>query len=98
MAKEEAKKAEKAKDRRPQALKRDLQNEKRRLRNRAYRSSVRTSIRHLEEAIEQGDQGLAKERLNATYSLLDKGVQRGIFKLNTASRTKSRLTARIVAK
>ncbi len=97
MAKEAADK-KKPKEKRPQALKRDLQNEKSRLRNRAFKSSVRTSIRHLDEAIEQGDAAAAKERLNATYSLLDKGVKRGVYKLNTASRTKSRLTARLVAK
>lgn len=97
MAKEEAqkKKADKAKERRPTALKRDIQNEKRRLRNRSFKSSVRTSIRHLDAAIEAGDAEQAKERLNAAYSLMDKGVQRGIFKRNTASRTKSRLAARL---
>lgn len=91
MAKEEAKKT---KERRPTAQKRDIQNEKRRLRNRAFRSSVRTSIRHLEEAIEKGDEALTKERLSTAYSLMDKGVKRGVFKINTANRTKSRLAAR----
>lgn len=102
MAKEEAekkkpekKKEEKGKERRPTALKRDDQNEKTRLRNRAFRSSVRTSIRQLDAAIEAGEADQAKARLNETYSLMDRGVQRGIFKLNTARRTKSRLAARV---
>lgn len=92
------KKAEKAQEKRPTALKRDDQNEKQRLRNRAFKSSVRTSIRKLQEAIEAGDEDLAKNCLNETYSMMDKGVKRGIFKNNTASRTKSRLAARLAAK
>jgi len=95
MAKEKDDKKKAAKERRPTALKRDDQNEKARLRNRSFKSSVRTSIRHLEEAIEKGDKVLAKERLDITYSLMDKGVKRGVFKRNTASRTKSRLAARV---
>lgn len=92
MAKEEAKKVK-----RPTALKRDLQNEKRRLRNKIYKSRVRTAIRSLEEAIGKGDKAETQVKLNETYSLLDKCVKGGVFKLNKASRTKSRLAARALA-
>lgn len=93
MAKEPEKK--KAKERRPQALKRDMQGEKRRMRNRIFKSQVRTAIRHLDDAIAKKDEKGAKERLDAAYSLMDKGVKRGVFKVNKASRTKSRLAARL---
>lgn len=95
MAKEAADKKEKAKVKRPTALKRDLQNEKARLRNRAFKSQVRTAIRHLEDSLEKNDSTAAKEQLNTAYSLMDKGVKRGVFKLNKAIRTKSRLAARV---
>lgn len=93
MAKEEEK--NKMKERRPSAQKRDLQNEKNRLRNKAFKSSVRTAVRHFEETLAKNDPAATQESLNKVYSMMDKGVQRGTFKLNKASRTKARLTARL---
>jgi len=93
-----AKEADKNKKvKRPTPLKRDLQSEKRRLINKAFRSEARTTIRGLEEAIAKKDADQAKERLNAVFSIMDKGVKKGIFKVNTAGRTKARLTARTAA-
>ncbi len=92
MAKEEKK------EKRPTALKRDLQNEKRRLRNKTFKSRVRTAIRHFEESLSKEDPSLRQNCLNEVYSLMDKGVSKGVFKLNKASRTKARLTARALAK
>lgn len=89
----QAKKEEK-KVKRPTALKRDIQSEKKRLRNRQYKSSVRTAIRSLDDVISQGDKAKAQTHLNEVYSILDKGVKKGIIKSNQASRTKSRLAAR----
>lgn len=101
MAKEPAK-GEKGKpatkERRPKALKRDMQNKRLRLHNRSFKSSVRTAIRHFEEHLEKEDTKAIKTSLNTVYSLLDKGVKTGVFKLNTASRTKARLAARAAAK
>lgn len=94
----EKKKAEKTegKVKKPSALKRDLQGEKRRLRNRSYRASVLTSIRALESSLSQKDSPeVAKTKLNAIYSMMDKGVKRGVYKPQKAARTKSRLAARI---
>jgi small subunit ribosomal protein S20 len=94
----EDKSKEKQKQRRPKALKRDEQNQKRSLRNRALKSRMRTAIRTFEETLEGGDASAAKENLNLVYSIMDKSVQHGVIKLNTASRTKARLTARVLAK
>lgn len=91
---EESKK--KAAVKKPSALKRDIQAEKRRLRNRSFRSSVLTAIRGFESALAQKAEPTAiKSKLNAVYSLMDKGVKKGVFKVNKASRTKSRLTTRL---
>ncbi len=88
----------KAPVKKPTALKRDIQNEKRRLRNRSYRSSVLTAIRGFESALTKKEEPEAvKAKLSEVYSLMDKGVKRGIFKANKAARTKSRMNARFAA-
>jgi small subunit ribosomal protein S20 len=92
-AKADKKKGEKTK--RPSAQKRNLQSEKRRLSNRSFRSSVNTAIRSLEGALAQKEEvEKIKLRLNEIYSIVDKGVKRGVFKSQKAARTKSRLSAR----
>lgn len=93
MAKEEVKKKEK----RPTAIKRDLQSEKARLRNKIYRSRVRTAIRAFQDTVVKGDGTAINGKLNEVYSILDKCVQKGVFKINKASRTKSRLAAKALA-
>lgn len=94
-----AKQEEKVKKvKRPTAQKRDLQNEKRRLNNKTYKSRVRTAVRAFQDSVTKGDQTVTTEKLNEAYSLLDKCAKKGIYKLNKVSRTKSRLAARAVAK
>ena len=95
MAKETEKKK---KTKRPTAKKRDIQNEKRRFANKIFKSQVRTAIRKFEDTLAKGDEVLTTESLNNVYALMDKGVKKGVFKINKASRTKSRLTARAMAK
>lgn len=93
MAQEKEKEEKKVK--RPTALKRDLQNERRRVHNKSFKATVNTAINSLESALAQPDKANAKEKLSAVYSLVDKGVKTGIFKLNKASRIKARLTKKI---
>lgn len=95
MAKDETKGA--AKKKRPTAEKRMIQNKKRRADNRVLRSKIRTGIRRFEDSIKAADTAAVKEALSSVFSALDKGVKQGVLKKNTASRTKSRLTARAVA-
>ncbi len=97
MADEKAPKDKKKdeKTKRPSALKRDLQSEKRRLNNRSFRSSVLTAIRSLEGALaKKEDSAKIQSQLQDIYSIVDKGVKRGVFKPQKAARTKSRLSAR----
>ncbi len=96
MAPKDEKKQQKA--RRPTAAKRALQSEKRNLLNRTFKSQVRTAMRHFEEASKSGDSTAITSRLSEVYSLMDKGVKRGIYKVNKASRTKSRVTRSLTAK
>ncbi|ADI39276.1 30S ribosomal protein S20 [Waddlia chondrophila] len=90
MAEKEAKKKEK----RSTAFKRDLQNRKKRADNRVFKSRVRTAIRRFEEVVAKNEQESVAETLSVVYALMDKGVKKGLYKLNMASRTKSRLAAK----
>ncbi|MFN3822195.1 MAG: 30S ribosomal protein S20 [bacterium] len=70
------------------AIKRIRTSRKANLRNRYYRSSLRTAIRHLRES------GTAEEReivYRRVVSLLDRLAHKGIIHPNQASRKKSRL-------
>ena len=90
MADEKNGKGKKAK--RPSALKRDQQNLCRNAKNRSYKAKVSTTIRSLQDVIGKKDAGAIKEKLSDVFSLVDKGVKTGIYKLNKASRVKSRLS------
>lgn len=79
------------------ALKRARQTESRTARNRANRSRLRSSLRQLREALAKGDKQTAEQQFRLTVSALDKAIQKGVIHENTASRYKSRLSARLTA-
>ncbi|APG48909.1 MULTISPECIES: 30S ribosomal protein S20 [Phaeobacter] len=81
----------------PQAKKRARQNEKRFAVNKARRSRIRTFLRKAEEAIASGDKDAAAEAVRAAQPELMRGVTKGVYHKNTASRKISRLTARVKA-
>lgn len=77
------------------ALKRARQTEVRTARNRANTSRLRSALRELREAIAKGDKKTAEAKFRATVSAIDKSIQKGVLHKNTASRYKSRLSARL---
>ncbi|MGR3621095.1 30S ribosomal protein S20 [Pseudophaeobacter sp.] len=81
----------------PQAKKRARQNEKRFAVNKARRSRIRTYLRKVEEALESGDKAAATEALRAAQPEIMRGVTKGVYHKNTASRKVSRLAARVKA-
>ncbi len=81
----------------PQSKKRARQNEKRFAVNKARRSRIRTYLRKVEEAIESGNKEDAVAALRAAQPELMRGVTKGVFHKNTASRKISRLAARVKA-
>ncbi len=81
----------------PQAKKRARQNEARFTVNKARRSRIRTFLRIVEEAIESGDKDAAQAALRAAQPELMRGVTKGVFHKNTASRKMSRLSSRVNA-
>jgi small subunit ribosomal protein S20 len=77
------------------ALKRARQTEKKTTVNRANKSRMRTALRGLKTAISQGDQAAAENSYKEAASVLDKSAKKGVIHKNTASRYKSRLSARV---
>ena len=95
MAKNDKKDDKKVK--RPSRLKRLIQSQNNRDRNRAYAAKTRTAMRKLETIVSSGAAGNVTEQLNEVYSILDKAVKKGMLKINKASRDKAR-ASRLAAK
>lgn len=76
-------------------IKRNRQNEKRRLANRSLRSELRTRIKSVEMAVESGDAEAAGEALRAAQKRIDMATSKGLLKPNTAARRKSRLARQV---
>jgi small subunit ribosomal protein S20 len=80
------------------ALKRIRQNETRRVRNAAVRSSVRTAVKAAAGALAAPDQPAeAAAAVARTVRTLDKAVAKGVVPKNAAARKKSRLMRRLNA-
>lgn len=74
------------------ALKRHRQSIKRRDRNRAVKSRMRTQIRKLREAIAAGDRETAAAELLTATTLLDRAAGKKVIHWRNAGRKVSRLT------
>ncbi len=73
-------------------IKRNLQNERRRLRNKGVRSELRTRTRNALSAAESG--GDRDEALRLAVKRIDQAAAKGVIHKNTAARRKSRLMRR----
>ncbi len=71
--------------------------EKARVRNKAYKSSMKTSIKGFELSLAGDDMDTSREKLLQATSLIDKSVSKGILHKNNAARKKSRLTKKFNA-
>ncbi len=76
-------------------IKRNRQNEKRRVRNKAIRSELKTRTRRALEAAESGDAAAAGEALRIVQMRIDSAAAKGVLKKETAARRKSRLTKQV---
>lgn len=79
------------------AAKRHRQSEKRRVKNRAVRSQVRSGIRKFLSAVDAADKDSATEQLKVVTKLMDTAAGKGVYHKNTAARTKSRLNKKLNA-
>jgi len=78
-------------------IKRNRQNEKRRLRNRVYAGRARTFVKKARLAIQEGSAEEARLATLQAVSALDKAAEKGIIHKNNAARRKSRLMKRMAA-
>ena len=65
--------------------------------NKARRSRIKTFIKKVEESILAGDSSEAKTAFKIAQPEIQRGVTKGIFHKNTASRKLSRLLKRVKA-
>lgn len=86
------------------AEKRIKTNERNRLRNRLYKSSVRTVTKTFIQNLDTykksqniEDREKVQKLLNSIYSLIDKGTKKNVFHKNTASRKKAQLAGYLKA-
>jgi small subunit ribosomal protein S20 len=75
-------------------IKRNKQNEKRRLRNKAVKSELKTEIRKFREAAEAGDADAAVAQLRVASRKLDKAVSKGVIHKNQAANRKAAIAKR----
>jgi small subunit ribosomal protein S20 len=71
--------------------KRNITNERRRLRNKSVKSSLHTAIRAFRSAAVDGDKDKASELLASTSRKLDKAASKGVIHKNQAANKKSAL-------
>jgi small subunit ribosomal protein S20 len=74
-------------------IKRNRQNERRRLRNKAVRSELKTRVKSAVMVADQGEG--AEDALKLAVKRLDKAATKGVIHKNQAARRKSRLMKRL---
>ena len=77
-------------------IKRNRQNEKRRLRNKSVRAEMRTRTKSAVTAAENGSEDAA-EMLRLAVKRIDKAASQGVIHKNTAANHKTRLVRRVGA-
>jgi len=78
-------------------MKRNRTNEKRRLRNKAVKSELKTHVRRTRQAIDDGDKTAAQDALRTAARKLDKAVSKGVIHKNQAANRKSALAKKVAA-
>jgi small subunit ribosomal protein S20 len=78
-------------------IKRNKQNEKRRLRNKSVKSSLKTAIRKFHEATAAGDTEKATLLLRDATKKLDKAASKGVIHKNQAANRKSAIAQKLSA-
>ena len=76
-------------------IKRNRQNEGRRVRNKSVNSGLKTSVKNVESAAAAGEP--TDELFASAQSKIDTAVSKGVLHKKTAARKKSRLAKRISA-
>ena len=75
-------------------IKRNKQNEKARLRNKAVKSELKTSVRKFREAADTGNVDATVAAMRAASVKLDKAASKGVIHKNQAANRKSAIAKR----
>ena len=78
-------------------IKRNRQNEKKRVRNRVFRGKARTMVAKALAAVDSGEKATSVEAVRIAVSALDKAAEKGVIHKNNAARRKSRLMKHLAA-
>jgi small subunit ribosomal protein S20 len=78
-------------------IKRNRQNEKRRLRNKSVKSELKTLVRKFNEATTAGDAEQAAVLMRDASRKLDKAVSKGVIHKNQAANRKSAIAKKLTA-
>jgi small subunit ribosomal protein S20 len=81
----------------PSAEKRNRQSQKRRARNQAVRTRVKSAVKKVRETLDGGELAAAQDAFKTAARVIDQASSKGVVHRNTASRKISRL-AKAVAK
>ena len=76
-------------------IKRNRQNEKRRLRNKSVKSSLKTAIRKFNQAAAAGDSETATSLMRDASRRLDKAASKGVIHKNQAANRKSAISQKL---
>ncbi|MCF7925843.1 MAG: 30S ribosomal protein S20 [Candidatus Izimaplasma sp.] len=72
-------------------IKRNRQNEKKKVRNNIFRSGLKSAVRNVKIAVEEGNLDKALDALDLANKKLDKSITKGLNHKNKVSRQKSSL-------
>jgi small subunit ribosomal protein S20 len=76
-------------------IKRNKQNEKAHMRNKAVKSALRTQVRRFREAADSGNVEEATAALRVATRQLDKAASKGVIHKNQAANRKSAIAQRL---
>jgi small subunit ribosomal protein S20 len=76
-------------------IKRNRQNEKRRMRNKSVKSALKTAIRKFHEAAQTGDAEAATALMHDAARKLDKAASKGVIHKNQAANRKSAIAKKL---
>ena len=79
------------------AIKKMRQDEKRRIRNKSYKTRVKNVVKEVETALNDQNREAAEQAFQNAVSVIDRVASKGIIHKNKAARKKSRLAKRIHA-
>jgi small subunit ribosomal protein S20 len=75
-------------------IKRNRQNEKARVRNKAVKSELKTAVRKFREAADAGDAAAATDAMKSAARKLDKAASKGVVHKNQAANRKAAMALR----